>query len=40
MNAYKRMMMMIVVLEMIVDESGERPADVGWLRFLDLPRER
>ena len=32
--------MMIVVLEMIVDESGGRPADAGWLRFLVLPRER
>ena len=32
--------MTIVVLEMVVDESGERPADAVWLRFLVLPRER
>ena len=33
-------MMMIVVLEVMVDESGERPRDGGWFRFLVLPRER
>ena len=33
-------MMMILVLEVMEDESGQRPRDGGWFRFLVLPRER
>ena len=32
--------MMVVVLEVMVDESGEIPRDGGCFRFLVLPRER
>ena len=33
-------MMMIAVLEVVVDESGQKPRDGGWFRFLVLSRER
>ena len=33
-------MMMIVVLEVMVDESGQSPRDGGWLRFLVVSRGR